>query len=209
MKKQRLTESEIMRKYSNIVAEAEQPEQLDEGLVDTLKSSFSKVIQKLLSPEDLQQIASIAQQATGGDLTPTKENAMKLVQALGITQQDVQQAIQPKGGQPVAGVQPVSEKMVLAPLSGSEIKSRILTGLSGIGSTIGGGAMAIAGAGSIGTGIGMVLMVIGMVLLGVLTNDIKADANYRKNWKPSTGPDDLDKYIANKAAIKQGLPTKY
>ena len=199
---------DLLRKYAEIVNEAQQPTQLDEGVMDMIKSAFSKVIQKLLSPEDLQQIASIAQQATGGDLTPTKENAMKLVQALGITQQDVQQAIQSKGGQSVAGAQPVSEKMVLAPLSGNEIKSRILTGLSGIGSTIG-GAMAIAGAGSIGTGIGMILMVIGMVLLGVLTNDIKADANYRKNWKPSTGPDDLDKYTANKAAIKQGLPTKY
>jgi len=195
----------FFRRYADLITEAEQPEQLDEGVMDTIKSAFSKAIQKLLSPEDLQKIASIAQQATGGDLTPTKENAMKLVQALGITQQDVQQAIQSNGSQPVAGAQPVSEMVLL----GSDIKSRILTGLTGIGSTIGGGAMAIAGAGGISTGIGLVTLVIGLVLLRVLTDDIKSDANFRKNYKPSTGPDDLDKYIANKAAIKQGKPAPY
>jgi len=199
----------FFRKYADLIAEAEQPKQLNEGMIDTIKSAFSKAIQKLLSPEDLQKIASIAQQATGGDLTPTKENAMKLVQALGITQQDVQQAIQSNGGQPVAGAQPVSEKMVLPPLSGGEIKSRILTGLSGLGSVFGGTSMAIAGAGGISTGIGLVMIVIGLVLLRVLTDDIKRDANFRKNYKPSTGPDDLDKYIANKAAIKQGKPAIY
>jgi hypothetical protein len=206
MKKQHLTESEIMRKYSNIVAEAEQ---LDEGMMDTIKSAFSKAIQKLLSPEDLQKVASIAQQATGGDLTPTKENAIKLVQALGITQQDVQQAIQSKGGQPVAGAQPVSEKMVFVPDSDNLIKPRILSIIANIVSVFGGTQLAIASAGGIGTGIGLVMILMGLVLLRVIADDIEKDANFRKNYKPSTGPDDLDKYIANKAAIKQGKPAPY
>jgi hypothetical protein len=38
---------------------------------------------KLLGP-DAEKIASAVKQATGGDLTPSKENAMKVVQALGL-----------------------------------------------------------------------------------------------------------------------------
>jgi hypothetical protein len=80
MKKQHLTESEIMRKYSNIVAEAEQ---LDEGMMDTLKQYASKLM-KVLDPATLKQIAATVKQATGGDYSLTRANAEKVAQALGV-----------------------------------------------------------------------------------------------------------------------------
>jgi hypothetical protein len=56
---------------------------LKEGMMDKLKSMLVPKLMKLLGP-DAEKIASAVKQATGGDLTPSKENAMKVVQALGI-----------------------------------------------------------------------------------------------------------------------------
>jgi multisubunit Na+/H+ antiporter MnhC subunit len=118
---------------------------------EEIKSAFMKVAQKVLSPQDMQQIASIANQATGGNPVPNKENAMKVVQALGITQQDAQQALQSANGQP-AGGQPVSEEI------GPLLKEKILTALSG--AAMVGGAI-IAGMSTTG----LVLLVLGYCLL--------------------------------------------
>jgi hypothetical protein len=60
-----------------------QNNRLDEGMMDKLKSFAVPKLMKLLGP-DAEKIASAVKQATGGDLTPSKENAMKVVQALGI-----------------------------------------------------------------------------------------------------------------------------
>jgi hypothetical protein len=60
-----------------------QNEILDEGIIDKLKSLAVPKLMKLLGA-DAEKIASAVKQATGGDLTPSKENAMKVVQALGI-----------------------------------------------------------------------------------------------------------------------------
>ena len=60
-----------------------QNNRLDEGMMDKLKSMLVPKLMKLLGP-DAEKIASAVKQATGGDLTPSKENAMKVVQALGI-----------------------------------------------------------------------------------------------------------------------------
>jgi hypothetical protein len=57
--------------------------QLDEGMMDKLKSLVVPKLMKLLGP-DAVDIANAVKQATGGDLSPTKENAMRVVQALGI-----------------------------------------------------------------------------------------------------------------------------
>jgi hypothetical protein len=59
--------------------------QLSEGMMDKLKSMLVPKLMKLLGP-DAKKIASAVKQATGGDVTPSKENAMKVVQALGINQ---------------------------------------------------------------------------------------------------------------------------
>jgi hypothetical protein len=60
-----------------------QNNRLDEGMMDKLKSFAVPKLMKLLGP-DAEKIASAVRQATGGDLTPSKENAMKVVQALGL-----------------------------------------------------------------------------------------------------------------------------
>jgi hypothetical protein len=65
------------------MAGMKQNEVLDEGVMDKLKSFAVPKLMKLLGP-DAEKIASAVKQATGGDLTPSKENAMKVVQALGI-----------------------------------------------------------------------------------------------------------------------------
>ena len=60
-----------------------QNNRLDEGMMDKLKSMLVPKLMKLLGP-DAEKIASAVKQAAGGDLTPSKENAMKVVQALGL-----------------------------------------------------------------------------------------------------------------------------
>ena len=60
-----------------------QANRLDEGMMDKIKGMMVPKLMKLLGP-DAEKIASAVKQATGGDLTPSKENAMKVVQALGI-----------------------------------------------------------------------------------------------------------------------------
>ena len=70
MKKQLLTESEIMRKYSNIVAEAENTMQLDEGMLDSVKAMVMKIpgiSQYIKAAENLKpQLASIAKNSRSG-----------------------------------------------------------------------------------------------------------------------------------------------
>jgi lipid-binding SYLF domain-containing protein len=58
-------------------------DKIDEGIMDKLKGMLVPKLMKLLGP-DAEKIASAVKQATGGDFTPSKENAMKVVQALGI-----------------------------------------------------------------------------------------------------------------------------
>ena len=70
MKPQHLTESEIMRKYSNIVAEAENNMQLDEGMLDSIKAMVMKIpgiSQYIKAAENLKpQLASIAKNSRSG-----------------------------------------------------------------------------------------------------------------------------------------------
>ena len=60
-----------------------QANRLDEGVMDKIKSFAVPKLMKLLGA-DAENIANAVRQATGGDLTPSKENAMKVAQALGI-----------------------------------------------------------------------------------------------------------------------------
>jgi hypothetical protein len=70
MKKQLLSESEIMRKYSNIVAEAENTMQLDEGMLDSVKAMVMKIpgiSQYIKAAENLKpQLAIIAKNSRSG-----------------------------------------------------------------------------------------------------------------------------------------------
>jgi hypothetical protein len=81
MKPQRLTESEIMRKYSNIVAEAQEPAIPQQSL----KAAAQKVAQTL-TPEEQKQLQTIIAQVG--------KNPQAIAQAVGITPQDAQAAVQ-------------------------------------------------------------------------------------------------------------------
>jgi hypothetical protein len=52
-------------------------------MMDKIKGMLVPKLMKLLGP-DAEKIASAVKQATGGDFTPSKENAMKVAQALGL-----------------------------------------------------------------------------------------------------------------------------
>lgn len=75
---------DLLRKYAEIVNEAQQPEQLDEGLADTLKPVAQKLGKWLMSkidPESAKQLKQAYDQA-GGDKD-------KFMAAIGITKDDV------------------------------------------------------------------------------------------------------------------------
>jgi hypothetical protein len=80
MKKQQLTESEIMRKYSNIVAEAQEPAIPQQSL----KAAAQKVAQTL-TPEEQKQLQDL--------VTQVGKNPTAIAQAIGITPQDAQAAV--------------------------------------------------------------------------------------------------------------------
>lgn len=75
----------FFRKYADLVESAEQdkPVQLDEGIASLLKPLAMKFV-KMIGPDALQDIAAQVKQATGGDLSATKDNAMKVAQAFGL-----------------------------------------------------------------------------------------------------------------------------
>ncbi len=91
-----------MRKYSNIIAEAQDTEQLNEGMMDTIKQYASKLM-KTLDPATLKQIATTVKQATGGDYTLSRANAQKVAQALGAPQSGQEQMAE--GGEGLAFLQ--------------------------------------------------------------------------------------------------------
>ena len=78
-----------------------QDSRLDEGMMDKIKGMMVPKLMKLLGP-DAEKIASAVKQATGGDFTPSKENAMKVVQALGIDKA-AEQGQSPQMAEGIAG----------------------------------------------------------------------------------------------------------
>jgi hypothetical protein len=117
--KQRLTESELMRKYSNLIVEAEQSVQLDEGFMDSIinwAENKAQAVLAKLSPADQQSIVQMVSSVSGGkpkmDLSTIKKVADQLKPQAAEIQKKVQQT---KSGQPattqapVAGQTPVSE----------------------------------------------------------------------------------------------------
>ena len=81
MKKQRLTESEIKRKYSNIVAEAQEAAAIPQ---QKLQAVAQKLAQSL-TPEEQEELKSIIAQ--------TGKNPQAIAQAIGVTPQDAQAAV--------------------------------------------------------------------------------------------------------------------
>lgn len=58
--------SELFRKYIDIVNEnSQEPVQLDEGLLDTIKSKVAQLASKVFSPQDMEAMKQAVEQATG------------------------------------------------------------------------------------------------------------------------------------------------
>jgi len=161
MKKQLLSESEIMRKYSNIIAESENLIQLNEGIMDMIKKAAAMVSSKFST--EIQTIANVVKQATGGDSTLSKENGAKVMQALGITTQDISGLVQKsKGGE---SDQQVAESL-LAEASAKAIALRIIWAILGYGFinlVIKGGASNVA----VFSNLEGIWALVGMVVLAV------------------------------------------
>jgi len=91
--------SELFRKYIDIINEnSQQKVQLDEGVMDTIKSLVPKLT-KLLGGDTAAKIAQQVKQVTGGDTTPSKENAIRVAKALGF-----EEILQAKAGQTAESV---------------------------------------------------------------------------------------------------------
>jgi hypothetical protein len=89
------------RKYIDIINENSQANtQLDEGIMDSLKSMVPKAM-KLLGGDTVEKIVQQVKQATGGDTTPSRENAIRVAKALGF--EELLQA-KAKEGQPAESV---------------------------------------------------------------------------------------------------------
>jgi len=73
--------TELFRKYIEIV-EGREATQINEGVMDTIKSLVPKAM-KLLGGETIADIANKVKQITGGDYTPSAENAAKVAKAFG------------------------------------------------------------------------------------------------------------------------------
>ena len=172
MKKQLLSESEIMRKYSNIVAEAENTMQLDEGMLDSIKAMVMKIpgiSQYIKAAENLKpQLASIAKNSRSGS------EALEQVKSLAAGTQ-----------QPVAGTQqPViaseGDRLSSVVLGAAGTAGLILTKLAGIYDRAleyyqqGDVAMAAAGAG---------LTVIPFILALMSAVILWQQANENDKWK--------------------------
>jgi hypothetical protein len=79
--------AELMRSYLDILNEQQQPQHLDEGVIDTIMTKIKPLAKKamsMLGQDAVKEIAAKAQQATGGNLSLTKDNALKVAAALGL-----------------------------------------------------------------------------------------------------------------------------
>ena len=87
--------TQFMRNYIDLINEMQQPQpqQLDEGIMmDAIKKAANYVISNF--GPDVKSIANTVKQATGGDATLSKENGAKVMQALGVTPQDIGNLLQ-------------------------------------------------------------------------------------------------------------------
>jgi len=122
--------TQFLRNYIDIINENSRPAvQLDEGMLgDAVKKAANWLAGKF--GVDLQQIADITKQATGGDSTPNTQNGAKVMQALGITPQDINGLM--KKTQGGADAKQVAESF-LNEATGKQIALRIVWAILGAG----------------------------------------------------------------------------
>ena len=117
--------AEFMRSYLDLLNEQNQPQQLDEGMIRDLAAKAANWVASKFGT-DLKAIADTVRKATGGDATLSKENAARVMQALGVTPQDIGNVVkQAKAGQ---SNQPMAENF-LAEASTKDIIIRIVWAL--------------------------------------------------------------------------------
>lgn len=167
--------AEIYRKYIDIINENSQPEVLDEGMMDMVKSAASKVF-KMLGGDTVEMIAQKVKDVTGGDYSLTKDNAIKVAKALGF-----EGAVQGKEGQ----VQ-VAEGLA-GNWQGKLLQALHLGGLAGSF-----GASAALGLGGVGNplvGLGLILLLLTATFWDDSRGMVGAMGKYgNKGWEVSKGP---------------------
>lgn len=85
--------AELMRSYLDILNEQQQP-QLDEGIMDAILSRVKPLAakaMKIVGIDAAREIADKARQATGGDLSLNKDNALRVASALGLDAKSIAQ----------------------------------------------------------------------------------------------------------------------
>jgi hypothetical protein len=176
--------TELFRNYIDIINENSKPKmQLDEGFMDKLRDMLVPKLMKLLGP-DAEKIASAVKQAAGGDLTPSKENAMKVVQALGLDKA-AEQGQSPQMAEGIAGN-----------WQGKLIQSLYTLGLLGsagaaasMWGTVGGSSMAV---------VGFLLLMFANAIFGEAPGQVGAMGNFdNKGTSAQRGLDDRGMPIRN------------
>ena len=85
--------AELMRSYLDILNEQQQI-QLDEGIMDAIMSRVKPLAakaMKIVGIDAAREIADKAREATGGDLSLNKDNALRVASALGLSPQTIAQ----------------------------------------------------------------------------------------------------------------------
>jgi hypothetical protein len=81
--------TELYRKYIDIINENSQDhEQLNEGVVDSIKGSIPKIM-KFLGMDTVKDIANAVKQVTGGNYSLNKDNIAKVSNALGTVKEGI------------------------------------------------------------------------------------------------------------------------
>jgi hypothetical protein len=155
--------------------------QLGEGVMDKLKSLVVPKLLKMLGPDQAAQIANTVKQVTGGDLTPSKENSIKVARAFGFDK------MQPPSGQ----AQQMAEGIA------GNWQGKLIQLLYSVG-TIGG--MSMAGSSMTGT----FLAVIGGVLL-LAVSTVFGDAPGQIGTMGNFGNKGTD---TNKGLDDHGMPIR-
>ena len=156
---------------------------LDEGIMDKIKSFAVPKLMKLLGP-DAEDIANAVKQATGGDLTANKENAIKVVKALGINK-DAAKDKSPEMAEGIAGnwQGKLQQALYTLGLLGSAGAAAAMWG------TVGGSSMAV---------IGTILLMFAGAFFGDAPGQAGAMGKFgNKGTSARTGIDDFGRLTTN------------
>jgi len=173
--------AELMRSYLDLLNEQQQ--QLDEGVMDSIKSVVPKIM-KALGGDTVAQMAQQVKQATGGDYTLSQDNAVKVAKALGF-----EEILKTKMQKDPQGT--VSEALGLA----GNWQGRLLQAVHA--SSIGWLIFHLASGGAGGPFLGRSLAILGMIAILVTHTFWSTDRGMvgamgrhgNKGWEDQKGPD--------------------